>query len=116
MDAVHRAAYARDPDVIALCLAKSARQFVFDDPARIYPGVRCERRDFYAARAIDRQAAPSLVCDSSAREICFSRRRADDDGGRLCRTREYFEVRLILTLSRRDVSCIILLELSLLYN
>lgn len=112
MDAVHRAAYARDPDVIALCLAKSARQFVFDDPARIYPGVRCERRNFYAPRAIDRQAAPSLVCDSSTREICFSRRRADDDGG----TREYFEVRLILTLPRRDVSCIILLELSLLYN
>ena len=80
--------------------------------------MRCERRDFYAPRAIDKDKlalSRRLFCDSSAREICFSRRRADGDGGRFCRTREYFEVRLILTLPRAGrlkltVSCIILLE------
>lgn len=64
---------SRARPVIAPCLTKSVWQFVFDDPSPPLPSPGCSR---VAARGIadgkryfhDR---PRLVCDSSAREICF---------------------------------------------
>lgn len=68
--------------VIAPCLTKSVWQFVFDDPSppRVAArGIADGKRYFH-----DR---PRLVCDSSAREICFPAYGASfsrgEEGGRI---------------------------------